>query len=466
MTENPMRDDDRPPGAWGPGPGAGAGPGAWGPGPWAGAGPGDGRALTPPPPPPPGAGGDSSSGATPPGASRPQRQPPWRLAALLAATAVAAGGAGAGITFAFAGASSSPSTGPLPTAAPGNAAPGSSSLDVRGIVAKIEPATVDITATGPLGKDEGTGMVLTASGVVLTNNHVINGSTALTARVDGTGKRYTARVLGTDTTEDVALLALHGGHGFKTVTIGDSSSVSVGDQVVAIGNALALPGPETVTSGIISATHRSISVSDPATQASENLQGLFQTSAAISSGNSGGPLVDSAGRVIGMNTAAASSNGANITASNVGFAIPINKAMSIARQVQAGHASATVQIGPHAIMGVDVTTVACAEGHAPNCPGLGAGSFGGFPFGAGQYTAPVSKGAVVAGVVDGSPAAKAGLATGDVITSIDGSRVSSNQELVSTMNLHRVGQKVTVGWVDQNGHHHSAALSLVKGANA
>ena len=214
-------------------------------------------------------------------------------------------------------------------------------------------------------------MVLTASGTVLTNNHVVAGSTTLRAQVDGSGSAYTATVLGTDSTDDVALLQLHGGDHFKTVTIGDSGAVGVGDQVVAIGNALALPGQETVTNGIISATKRKISVSDPTTGLSENLSGLFQTSAAINPGNSGGPLVDSAGHVIGMNTAQAASAGSGQGASNVGFAIPINQAMAIARLIYAGKASATVEIGPHAIMGVEVTSVACAEGQ-DGCTGLGA----------------------------------------------------------------------------------------------
>ena len=213
-------------------------------------------------------------------------------------------------------------------------------------------------------------MILTSSGTVLTNNHVIDGSMTLKAQVDGSGTSYTATVLGTDATDDVALLQLHGRSDFKTVTIGDSSAIKVGDQVVAIGNALALPGQETVTSGIISATKRSISVSNPSTGLSEDLSDMFQTSAPINPGNSGGPLVDSAGHVIAMNTAVAATTSSGQSASNVGFAIPINQAMAIARLIYAGKASATVQIGPHAIMGVEVTSVPCAEGQ-DGCTGLG-----------------------------------------------------------------------------------------------
>ena len=181
---------------------------------------------------------------------------------------------------------------------------------------------------------------------MLTNNHVIDGSTQVTAEIDGKGQTYRVAVLGTDAVNDVALLQLKGGGNFKTVSLGDSAAITVGDPVVAIGNALGLSGPETVTNGIISATGRSITVGDPNSGLTENLKDMFQSSAAINPGNSGGPLVDSGGRVIGINTAEASGSGSGQSASNVGFAIPINSAMAIARQIQDGRASATIQIGP------------------------------------------------------------------------------------------------------------------------
>jgi S1-C subfamily serine protease len=334
---------------------------------------------------------------------------------------------------------------------------------VASIAARVEPATVDITADGPGGEDEGTGMVLTASGTVLTNNHVVDGSTTLRAQVDGAGTSYTATVLGTDTTDDVALLQLHAGSGFKTVTIGDSDAVRVGDQVVAIGNALALPGQETVTSGIISATKRSISVSNPTTGRSESLSGMFQTSAPINPGNSGGPLVDSAGQVIGMNTAQAASDGTGEGASNVGFAIPINKAMAIASLIYAGKAGPNIEIGQHAIMGVEVTSVPCAEGQ-DGCTGLGATStiFGTTPS---TYRAPTRNGAVIIAVVSGAPAQKAGLVAGDVIVAVDGHGITSPTALTTEMNLHRVGQSVTIAWLNVNGQRHSSSLTLVAGPN-
>jgi S1-C subfamily serine protease len=380
---------------------------------------------------------------------------------------LAAAAAGAGITLAFTrNGSTSAKTATLPTGAAGAPAPAQNGLNVGSIAAKVEQATVDLTATGATGQDEGTGMLLTPSGIVLTNNHVIDGSTRVTAQIDGSGKNYPVSVLGTDATDDVALLQLDGAANLKTVTLGDSAAIGVGDQVVAIGNALALPGQETVTNGIISAKDRSITVSDPATGLTEHLNGLFQTSAPINPGNSGGPLVDAAGQVIGMNTAQASGSGTGESASNVGFAIPINGAMSIARQIEAAKPSATVQIGPHAIIGVEVVSVPCAEGQA-GCTGLGSS---GPPFlvpsGGASYTAPVGTGAVVAAVVQGAPAASAGLAQGDVITSLDGATISSPEDLTARLNLRKVGELVSVGWVDPQGHRHTANVTLAKGPNA
>ncbi len=385
---------------------------------------------------------------------------------VLAAAVLVAGGAGAAIALAVTngGTSGSPAS---RAAAPSSGQPGSTQgLNVHSVAASVAPATVDITAAGSNGQDEGTGMVVTPSGAVLTNNHVIDGSTQLSVQIDGSGKTYPATVVGTDATDDVALLQMQGGADFRTVALGNSNAIAVGDPVVAIGNALGLSGPETVTNGIISATGRSVTVGDPSTGLTESLNGLFQTSAPINPGNSGGPLVDASGKVIGMNTAQESSTGSGQAASNVGFAIPINSAMAIARQIQAGDASATVQIGPRAIMGVEVTTIACAEGKN-GCSSLGSSSpFAVIPFiGSSGYTAPVKQGAVVSIVEPGDPAEAAGLASGDVITSINGTAISSPTALTGQMNLQKVGGKVTVDWVDPKGQHLSATLSLVQGPN-
>ncbi|HET9060101.1 MAG TPA: trypsin-like peptidase domain-containing protein, partial [Acidimicrobiales bacterium] len=322
---------------------------------------------------------------------------------------------------------------------------------------------VDIYASGPQGQDEGTGMIISSSGRVLTNNHVIAGSTQLQAQINGAGTKYPVTVVGADPTDDVAVLQLHGRSGFPTVQIGNSDNVKVGTQVVAIGNALGLPGPETVTNGIISATSRSISVSDPSTGSTENLKGVFQTSAPINPGNSGGPLLDTSAQVIGINTAAASSSAGNAAASNVGFAIPINRAMSIARQIESGKGSATIYIGQRAIIGIDVTTVACAEGQANGCMGLGANPFS--PFGFTPYQAPVAYGAVVQQIQAGTPAANAGLGVGDVIVSVNGQRVNTIDQLTHLLMGKKIGQSVQLGWVSTSGAHRSADIKLIAGPN-
>ncbi len=164
-----------------------------------------------------------------------------------------------------------------------------------------------------------------------------------------------------------------------------------------------------------------------------------------------------------MNTAEASATSSGESASNVGFAIPIDKAMAIARLVYAGKASTTVQIGPHAIMGVEVTSVACAEGQ-DGCTGLGSTStiFGTTPS---SYHAPTSNGAVILGVVSGAPAEKAGLAAGDVIVGVDGHTVNSPTALTGRMAVYKVGQTVTIAWLGVNGQRHSTSLVLIQGPN-
>ncbi|HTW09250.1 MAG TPA: trypsin-like peptidase domain-containing protein [Acidimicrobiales bacterium] len=413
-------------------------------------------APPPPPPPPPQVGAGASSQG---GGRRGLRSLP--LVAAFVATAVISGGGGAAIALALDNDAATAASGKdaLPASAPDQGV-ATGGLNVEAIAARVDKATVDITATGPDGQDEGTGMILNASGVVLTNNHVVAGSTELRAQIDGAGRTYSATVIGVDVTQDVALVRLQHGPSFPAVSIGDSRAMAVGDQVVAIGNALDLPGPETVTSGIISAVSRSITVSDPATGTTESLTGMFQTSAAISSGNSGGPLVDAAGRVIAMNTAAASASGTE-TASDVGFAIPINRAIAIARQIEAGKASSDVEIGEQPATGFGVTSVACAEGFG-GCLPLGFAAFGINPFdGAGVYQAPVAKGAVVSGVEPGTPAAAAGLAVGDVIVTSDGSAITSPEQLGSLVSRSRVGARLRLGWVEPDGSREVGEVQLV-----
>lgn len=204
-------------------------------------------------------------------------------------------------------------------------------IDIPAVLAKVESSTVAITTTvvqeqGPFraeGEGAGTGIILDTDGHVLTNAHVVAGASEVIVTIDG--DQRSATVLGGDSSQDIAVLRLDDPTGTVPATLADGE-VAVGDQVVAIGNALALEGSHTVTQGIVSALERSIDTQ------SGQLTGLIQTDAAISSGNSGGPLVNADGEVVGINTAVARSGGA-VAASNIGFVIPIDQAMAIANEV-------------------------------------------------------------------------------------------------------------------------------------
>jgi len=213
-------------------------------------------------------------------------------------------------------------------------------LDVASLVKAVEPSVVTIQTKIQIqrgfpyggtesGEAAGTGVILNTDGEILTNAHVVADATSITVTLHGETTPRKATLIGADAAHDVALIKLDDTSGLTLTpaTIGDSDAVTVGEDAIAIGNALALEGDVTVSRGIISALNRSIAVENG------NLSGLIQTDAAISSGNSGGPLVNGAGQIIGMNTAGASSYG-SVTAENIGFAIPINNAMSIVTQLR------------------------------------------------------------------------------------------------------------------------------------
>jgi S1-C subfamily serine protease len=388
--------------------------------------------------------------------------------AALAAAVVLLGGVGSAIAFAIRGLNSISSSNPV-TASPQSSSSSTAGvpngLNASAIASRVDPGIVDITSNlaGQGGGAAGTGMVLTPSGEVLTNNHVIEDASSITVKIDGRGRSYTAKVLGTDATDDVALLQIQGVSGLATVSPGDSSKVTVGDPVLAIGNALDLQGPPTVTQGTVSALGRTITASG-GSGGSETLNGLIQTDAPISPGNSGGPLVDASGHVIGITTAAAtngSSESASSSSSNVGFAIPINSALTIAKQIEAGHGGGNVQVGGRPFLGVEVSSVNGRSGSDPFGGSSGSGGFGGS---GGQ--APVSSGALIQGVESGSPAESAGMAAGDVIVSLGGKTVDAPNSLSSAISSHHVGDRVPVTWVDQSGQHHTATVQLTTGPPA
>jgi S1-C subfamily serine protease len=322
-------------------------------------------------------------------------------------------------------------------------------VNTSAIASRVDPGLVDIDTTlADGGAAAGTGMVLTSSGLVLTNNHVIENATSINAQVIG-GATYTARVLGYSVTDDVALLQLQGASGLSTITTGSSSTLSVGQPVVAIGNAGGTGGTPTAVAGTVTALDQTITAGDSGTL-SETLSGLVETDADIQPGDSGGPLVNTSGQVVGMDTAASSTNGES---TNQGYAIGINQALSLADQIKAGRGSTTVTIGSsRALLGVEVS-------------GASGSQQGGFGFSPGSGGSGVD-GAYVAGVQSGSPADDAGIATGDTIVSIDGSTVSSAQDLTNALLAHSPGDTVTVGWVDAQGASHSASVQLTQGPPA
>jgi S1-C subfamily serine protease len=209
-------------------------------------------------------------------------------------------------------------------------------LDAATVAAQVNPAVVDIYTTLAGGSAAGTGMVISSSGEVLTNNHVVEGATAISVQVAGTGRTYSASVVGTDKADDVAVIQLRGAANLKAITVGDSSKVSVGDAVLAIGNALGRGGTPLATQGVVAGLNQTITADDGSGNA-ETLSGLIQVRALIQPGDSGGPLVDAGGNVIGMDTAAQIGRGRRqSTSSNNGYAIPISTAMAIAKQIEAG----------------------------------------------------------------------------------------------------------------------------------
>lgn len=423
------------PSGWSPDPAGWGGPGGsggWGPGSGGWGPPGSG---------PWGASGRQPGGWDvpwgPPRPARPRQTLPGTVIALLLVVAVLVGlGIGHGVWKSVA----TPSQGgPGNALAPGGSVgPGSGSGgDPSTVAAKVSPALVDINTTLSYQRDQaaGTGIVLTPDGVVLTNNHVIAGATSISVTDVGNGKTYPADVVGYDRSHDVAVIKLRNASGLQTAAIGNSDKVSVGDFVVGLGNAGGVGGTPSSAQGNVIGLNRSITASDDANGTTEQLTGLIETNADIQPGDSGGALADSSGRVVGIDTAA-SAGFSFQTQGNQGFAIPINQAMSIARQIRSGQASASVHIGATAFLGVLVDTRASSQG------------------------------ATLSGVVPSGPAAKLGLQSGDTIVSLGGKAVDSPNTLTALVGDYHPGQSVPISWVDPSGQSHQASITLADGPAA
>jgi len=392
------------------------------------------------------------------------------------------------------------------------------------IAAKVDPGLVDVVTTLGYqnGKAAGTGMVLTSTGEVLTNNHVIDGATSIKATDVGNGRTYTAKVVGYDKTRDVAVLQLQNASGLQTVTL-SSAGPQAGQKVVALGNALGKGGTPSVVSGRITGLGQSITASDQGAADAERLTGMIGHNAPIQPGDSGGPLVNTAGEVIGMNTAASDSSGSGLPSQSgqaqtatQAFAIPMTRASSIAGQIEAGTASSTVHIGATAFLGVETSpsglgsfggSIPGSGGSSGGIPGFGGnfpgsggdipgfggsipgfggeiGGFGGEIGGSanggsstgggsangggstgGSSTGGSTSGSGVAisGVVPGSAAAQAGLAAGDQITSVAGHTVTSSSDIESVLGNYHPGNKISISWTSQSGQSHTATVTLSAG---
>lgn len=319
-----------------------------------------------------------------------------------------------------------------------------SPTDIQGILSKVEPAVVDIQTTGTISQGgafggsqqfqaAGTGMIMTSNGEVLTNNHVVANATTIKVQLFNQTKLYNASVIGTNPSHDIAVIKIQGVSHLPTVSFGKSSSLQVGDSVVAVGNALALQGLPTVTQGIVSGLHRAITTSANVTAGSTQLTDMIQTDAPINPGNSGGPLVNSSGQVIGMNTAIISGTGSE-PAQNIGFAEAIDSVLPTIHQIEAhpNSSTGTTISGGKAFLGVGIETlnpqIAAQLGLPSNLSGV-----------------------LVASVVPGSPANNAGITAGSIITKVEGTTITTASQLVTVIQKKSPGSKITVDWTNSNG---------------
>jgi S1-C subfamily serine protease len=291
---------------------------------------------------------------------------------------------------------------------------------------------VDIyTKLGDQGEaGAGTGIVLSSDGLVLTNNHVVAGATAVKAVDPGSGQSYPATVLGYDRTGDLAVVKLSGATGLGVAAIGDSATVSPGDTVTAIGDAYGHGGTPATATGTVTALDQAVTANDAASGTSERLTGLIAVNAPIQPGDSGGPLTDASGKVVGIDTAAETGTSSGDTLG--GFAIPINQAMTTAKQIAGGQASSTVHIGHTAFLGI-------------------------------QTSGQTADGIPVVSVVPDTPADGAGLGDGDVLQTVDGQTVGSTDALYTLLDQHHPGDRLSIGWTDASGQAHTATVTAGDG---
>jgi len=315
--------------------------------------------------------------------------------------------------------------------------PGTASVNATAATAAQKVGVVTVLSTlnyDSRAEAAGTGIILSSRGEILTNNHVVQGSTAIKVTVESTGASYAARVVGTDETDDIAVLQLVDSSGapvtgLTKATI-DTGTLSAGDAVTSVGNAEGT-GNLVAATGTVTALEQSITVANDITGADEHLTGLIETDADVVSGDSGGPLIDKQGEVAGVVTAASSGSRA-VT----GYAIPIDTALAIAKQIVDGHASSTIVIGLPAFLGVELASDQTGSG------------------------------VLISGIVAGSAAAGTGLAAGDTITAVDGSPATTADALSSMIKAHAIGDRVTISYTDAVGAAQQVTVTLAAGPAA
>ncbi len=357
-------------------------------------------------------------------APRPTRAPKrWTTGVAALVVAALIGGVVGGVTVHLTTSNSTNANLPVTT---DNSTPASSGstggLTIPQLVVKVQPSVVSIDVKGQGTEDQGTGMIISSDGLVVTNNHVIAASVpngTITVTRTGSTTPLPATLVGTNPVDDVALIRINNASNLPTVTFGNSNALVVGDSVVAIGNALGLAaGTPTVTNGIVSALGRTVTASSSAS--SETLNNMIQTDAAINPGNSGGPLLDAQGDVIGMNTAVAGTLPDGTSAQNIGFAIPVATIESLLKTLKAGQSV----VNHGAFIGVEISSMN---------PTLQA-----------EYGFTLSSGAVVMSVVPGSGAATGGIKQGDIIVGINNTTISSAQDVSSVISALHPGDNIKV----------------------
>jgi putative serine protease PepD len=296
--------------------------------------------------------------------------------------------------------------------------------DVAAVADYLAPSVVTISADVAAGTSVGTGVIITSDGEILTNAHVVEDATAVRVRLAGETEPREVRVLAADHGNDLALLRMDG-DGFEAVTFADPDSVRIGDQVIAIGFSLGLDGDPSVTLGIVSALDRTLRQ----LEGDLFLDGLIQTDAAISSGNSGGPLVNAAGEVVGINTAVARDT-PTTAATNVGFAISVGEALPVIESLR------------HQAGGEERREAFLGVGLADRRDG--------------------GQGAIVTDVQPGTPAAEVGLESGDLVVAVDGSPTDGTAGLIAAIRDNEPGDTVTLTIVRGQGEELEIEVTLTE----